>query len=114
MNKLVKTLVSPDSLKVDVAYLDFVKSSRKQPKRLSHIDIKTTIFCFEKWSVNPFIKLSHSFLKEMTQVWLLQLYLPNLTGKRGIDSPNQTTDHVLITCPIHWALHGATRSDGFE
>ena len=38
-------------------------------------------------SVNPSIKLSCSLFRETTQVWLLQLCLPTLTGSEGIDGP---------------------------
>ena len=48
-------------------------------------------------SVNLSIKLSCSLLRETTQVWLLQLCLPSLTG--GIDGPKQfggLTFHTLV------------------
>ena len=35
-------------------------------------------------SVNSFIELSCSLLRETTRVWLLQFYFPNLTGSGGI------------------------------
>ena len=56
---------------------------KKQPKRLSHAGIEITIFLVGMQSVNPSIKLSFSLLRETTQVWLLQLCLPNLTGSRN-------------------------------
>ena len=67
-----------------------VTLSRQDPKRLSHAGIETTIFRFGMRSVNLFIKLSGSLLRETTRDWLLQLYLPNLTGSKQIDDPNHT------------------------
>ena len=58
---------------------------RKQPKRLSHAGIEITIFRVGMHSVNPSIKPFCSLLREMTQVWLLQLCLPSLTESRKID-----------------------------
>ena len=52
-----------------------VTSSRQQPKRLSHVSIKTTVFYVGVWSVNPSIERSCILLRETTYVWLLQLYL---------------------------------------
>ena len=46
---------------------------RKQPKRLSHAGNKTIMFRVGMQSVYPSIKPSCSFIKETTQVWLLQL-----------------------------------------
>ena len=45
-----------------------VTPSRKQPKRLSHAGIETIIFRVGMQSVNLFIKLSCSLLRETTQV----------------------------------------------
>ena len=64
-------------------------SSRKQPKRLSHAGIKTTIFRTGMRSVNPSTKHSCSLLRETIQVWLLHLCLPKLTGSGGINGPRQ-------------------------
>ena len=50
-------------------------------------------------SVNPSIKPFCSLLRETTQVWLLQLCLPSLTGSGGIDGPRQfgaLTSHTLV------------------
>ena len=72
---------------------------RKQPKRLSHAGIEITIFRIGMQSVNPSIKPSCSLLRETTQVWLLQLCLPNLTESGGIDGPKQfgaLTSHTLF------------------
>ena len=49
--------------------------------------IKATILRVGMRSVNLSIELSCSILRETTQVWLLQLYLPNLTGNGGMDGP---------------------------
>ena len=96
--KFAKTLLPPDSLDVDAA---FVTSSRKQPKRLSHagIEATTSIFRAGMRSVNPSIELSCSLLRETTQIWLLQLCWPSLTGSEGIDGPRQfgaLTFHTLV------------------
>ena len=72
---------------------------RKQPKRLSHASIKITVFSVGMQSVNPSIKPFCSLLRETTQVWLLQLCLPSLTGSAGIDGPRQfgaLTSHTLV------------------
>ena len=76
-----------------------VTPSRKQLKRLSHAGIETTIFRVGMQSVNLFIKLSCSLLRETTQVWLLQLCLPSLIESGGIDGPRQfraLTSHTLV------------------
>ena len=76
-----------------------VTSLRKQPKRLSHAGIETTIFRVGMQSVNPSIKPFCSLLRETTQVWLLQLCLPSLTENGGIDGPKQfgaLTSHTLV------------------
>ena len=52
-----------------------ITSSRQQPKRLSHVSIKTTVFYVGMRSVNPFIERYCILLRETTHVWLLQLYL---------------------------------------
>ena len=62
---------------------------RKQLKRLFHTGIEITIFCVGMQSVNPSIKPFCSLLRETTQVWLLQLCLPSLTGSGGIDGSRQ-------------------------
>ena len=98
-NKFVKTLLPPDSL--DAAYQDFCNTIKKAAKRLSHAGIETTtrMFRVEMQSVNPFVKLSCSLLRETTQVWLLQLCLTSLTESKGIDGPRlfvALTSHTLI------------------
>ena len=106
-NKFAKTLLAPDSLDVDAA----VTPLRKQPKRLSHAGIEITIFRVGMQSVNPSIKPFCSFLRETTQVWLLQLCLPGLTESGGIDH-----DTLLVTVPfqsmllhLSWLEMGNTR-----
>ena len=97
-NKFAKTLLPPDSLDVDAAYQDFCNTI-KQPKKLSHAGIDITIFRVGMHSVNPSIKPFCSLLRETTQVWLLQLCLPSLTGSGGIDGPRQfgvLTSHTLV------------------
>ena len=61
--------------------------------------IETTVFHVGMQSVNPSIKFSCSLLRETTQVWLLQLRLPNLTKSGGIDGLRQfeaLTSHTLV------------------
>ena len=53
---------------------------------LVSMGIETTIFRVGMRSVNPSIKLSCSLFRETTQVWLLPLCLPSLTGSGGINS----------------------------
>ena len=72
---------------------------RKQPKRLSHAGIETTMFRVGMQSVNSSIKLSCSLFRETTQVWLLLLCFPSLTGSEGTDGPKlfrTLTSHTLI------------------
>ena len=76
-----------------------VTSSRKHPKRLSHVCMETTIFRAGMRSVNLSIKLFCSLLRETTQVWLLQFCFPSLTGSREIDGSRQfgaSTFHILV------------------
>ena len=50
-------------------------------------------------SIKPSIKPFCSLLREMTQVWLLQLCLPSLTESGGINGPKQfgaLTSHTLV------------------
>ena len=50
-------------------------------------------------SVKPSTQRSCGLLRETTQVWLLQFYLPNVTGSRGIDGPKQfgaSTFYTLV------------------
>ena len=98
-NKFAKTLLPPDSLDVDAPYQDFCNIIKKAAKRTIPRGIKTTIFRAGMRSVNPSIELSCSLLMETTQVWLLQLCLPSLTGSGGIDGPRQfgaSTPHTLV------------------
>ena len=98
-NKFAKTLLLPDSLDVDAAYQDFCNTIKKAPRRLSHTGIEITIFHVGMRSVNLFIGLSYSLLRETTQVWLLQLCLPSLIEIGGIDGPKQfgaLTSHTLV------------------
>ena len=77
----------------------FVTTLRKQPKRLSYAGIKITIFGVGMQSVNPSIKPFCSLLRETTQVWLLKLCLPSLTGSGRIDGSRQfgaLTSHTLV------------------
>ena len=98
-NKFAKTLLLPDSLDVDAAYQDFCNTIKKAPKSLSHTSIEITMFRIGMQSMNPSIKLSCSFLRETTQVWLLPLCLPSLTESGGIDGPRQfgtLNSHTLV------------------
>ena len=77
----------------------FVTPLRKQPKRLSRMGIKVTMFLVGMQTVSPSIKPFCSHLRETTQVWLLQPCLPSLTGNRGINDLRQfgaLTSHILI------------------
>ena len=68
----------------------------KHQKRLTHAVIETTIFRVGLQSVNPSIELSCSLLRETTLVWLLQVYLPNLTGSGG-SMVRSSSEHRLFT-----------------
>ena len=98
-NKFAKILVPSVSFDVDAAYQDFCNTIKKASKRLSHAGIEITIFRVGMQSVNPSIKLSRSLLSETTQVWLLQLCFPSLSGSGEIDGPRQfgaLTSHTLV------------------
>ena len=98
-NKFVKTLLPSDSLDVDVAYQDFCNTIKKTAKKLSHASIEVTMIRVKMQSVNPSIKLSCSLLKEMTQVWLLQLCLSSWIESGGIDGLRQfgaLTSHTVV------------------
>ena len=62
-------------------------------------------------SVNPSTQRFCSFLKGTAQVWLLQLYLPNLTGSEGIDGPKwfkALTFYILDICKAWSILNNLT------
>ena len=86
---VLKTLLLPDSLDVDAAHQDFCNTIKKAAKKTIPRGIEITIFRVGMQSVNFSIKLSCSLLWETTQVWLLQLCFPSLTGSGGIDGPKQ-------------------------
>ena len=71
-NQFAKNLLPPDLFDVNVAYQDFVTSSRKHPKRLSHAVIEIIIVRVGMRSVNLSTQRSCSLLRETTRVWLLQ------------------------------------------
>ena len=76
-----------------------VTPSRKQPKRLSHVGIKTTIFRAGMRSVNPSVEHSCSFLMKTTRVWLLKLcLLAKLTGI--LNNLTGRSRHSLRHCPV--------------
>ena len=86
-NKFAKTLLPL----IHLMRMQLIKTSvtsRKQPKRPSHAVIETTIFHVGIQSVNPSTQYSPSLLRQISQIWLLQLYLPNLPGSKGIDGLN--------------------------
>ena len=98
-NKFKKTLLPLIHLMWTRLTRTSVTSSRKQPKRLFHAGIKTTIFRVGMRSVNPSIELFCSLLRETTRVLLLQLCVPSLTGSGKIDGLRQfgaSTFHTLI------------------
>ena len=88
-NKFAKTLLPSDSLDVDAAYQDFCNTIKKAAKKTISRGYRNNYVRVEMQSVNPSIKLFCSLLRETTQVWLLQLCLPSLTGSGGIDGPKQ-------------------------
>ena len=59
-NKFAKILLPPDSLDMNAAYQVFCNIIKKVVKRLSHADIKTTIFHVGMQSVNPSNNVSQS------------------------------------------------------
>ena len=98
-NKFAKTLLPLIHLMWTRLTRTSVTSSRKQPKRLFHAGIKTTIFRVGMRSVNPSIELFCNLLRETTRVLLLHLCVPSLTGSGKINGPRQfraSTFHTLI------------------
>ena len=98
-NKFAKNLLPPDSLDVDAAYQDFCNIIKKAAKKTIPRGYQNNyVPCWEA-ELNPSIKPFCSLLREMTQVWLLQLCLPSLTESGGIDGPKQfgaLTSHTLV------------------
>ena len=88
-NKFEKTLLLLDSLDMDVVYQNFCNVIKKAIKTTFSSSHQKTIFCDGMQSVNLFTYHSCSLLRETTQLWLLKLYLPNLTKSRGINGPKQ-------------------------
>ena len=79
----------------------------KLPKRVClQLEILALITCCDAFLKHPIIFVQFYFkidfcslLRETTQVWLLQLYLPSLTESGGIDGPRQfgaLTSHTLV------------------
>ena len=100
-NKFSKALLAPDLLDVNAAYQDFCNTIKKAAKKTIPRGYRNNycIFRVGMQSVNPSIKPFCSLLRETTQVWLLQLYLPSLTENGGIDGPRQfgvLTSHTLV------------------
>ena len=97
-NKLAKTLLPPDLLDVDATYKDFCNTIKKAAKKTIPRGYWSNYIPWMQ-SVNLFVKLSCSLLRETSQVWLLQLCLPSLTESGGIDGPRQfgaLTSHTLV------------------
>ena len=86
-NKFAKTLLPPDSLNVDAAYQDFCNTIKKAAKKTNPREYRNNYAPCWDAECESSIKLSCSLLRETTQVWLLQLCLPSLTGNGGIDGP---------------------------
>ena len=80
-NKFAKKALLPsDSLDMDATYQDFSNINKKAAKKNIPRGYRNSLFRVGMWGVNPSVELSCSLLKETTRVWLLLLYLPNLTG----------------------------------
>ena len=98
-NKFAKTLLLPDSLDVDAAYQDFCNTIKKAAKQTIPRGYRNNyIPCWDA-ECESLYKTFCSLLRETTQVWLLQLCLPSLTGSGGIDGPRQfgaLTSHTLV------------------
>ena len=98
-NKFTKTLLPPDSLDVDEAYQDFCNTIKKAAKKTIPRGYRNNyIPCWDA-KCESLYKPFFSLLREMTQVWLLQLCLPSLTESGGIDGPKQfgaLTSHTLV------------------
>ena len=88
-NKFAKTLLPPDSLNVDAAYQDFCNIIKKAAKKTIHRGYRNNFIPCGMQSVNPFIEISCSLLRETTKIWLLQLCLPSLTGSGENDYQRQ-------------------------
>ena len=98
-NKFAKTLLPPDSLDVDTAYQDFCNTITKAAKKTIPRGYSNNyIPCWDA-ECEFLYKIFCSLLRETTQVWLLQICLPSLTGSGGIDGPRQfaaLTSHTLV------------------
>ena len=99
MNKFTKTFLLPDSLDVNAAYQDFCNTIKKTAKKTIPCRYQNNyIPCWDA-ECESLYKPFCSLLREMTQVWLLQLCLPSLTESVGIDGLKQfgaLTSHTLV------------------
>ena len=98
-NKFEKTFLPSDALDVDAAYQDFCNTTKKAAKKIIPREYQNNYIPCSDAECDPSIEISCSLLKETTQVWLLQLCLPSLTGIGGIDGPRQfgaLTSHTLV------------------
>ena len=85
--KFAKTLLPPDSFDVDAAYQDFCNMIEKAAKKTIPGGYQNNyIPCWDAECESLF-KISCSLFRETTRVWLLQLYLPSLTGSGEINGP---------------------------
>ena len=98
-NKFAKTLLPPDSLDVDAAYQDFCNTIKKAAKKTIPRGYRNNyIPCWDA-ECKSLYKTFWSFLKETAQIWLLQLCLPSLTERGGIDGPKRfgaLISHTLV------------------
>ena len=98
-NKFAKTLLPPDLLDVDAANQDFCNTIKKAAKNTIPCGYRNNyVPCWDA-ECEFSIKLSCSLLRETTQVWVLQICLPSLTGSGRIDGPRQfgaLTSHTLV------------------
>ena len=96
-NKFAKTLLPPDSFDADAAYQDFCNIIKKAAKKTIPRGYQDNyIPCWDAECASLF-KISCSLLRETIRVWLVQLYLPSLTGNGEINDPKQFGVSIFYT-----------------
>ena len=99
-NKFAKTLLPPDTLDVDAAYQDFCNIIKKAAKKIIPRGYRNNyIPCWDAECESFYKTFLQSPQGDNSQVWMLQLCLPSLTGSRKINGPRQfgsLTSHTLV------------------
>ena len=100
MNEFAKTLLPPDTLDVDAAYQDFCNIIKKAAKKIIPRGYRNNyVPCWDAECESFYKTFLQSPQGDNSQVWMLQLCLPSLTGSGKINGPRQfgsLTSHTLV------------------